>query len=181
MALRSVSKYLVAVLAVIGAAGLFVQIQQHMAQERYNNAIATGDYAEAAKFEGVYGQFAEAFQRELDGETDNARAIYGNLGRSGNAALQTASLYNLGNSYMKQALALDIDTDADRALPLIELAKSSYRQSLAVDSENWDARRNLQMALLLVPDANPKVPMEVQGRRGAIRTVISADTEKNYP
>ena len=78
-------------------------------------------------------------------------------------------------------VAMDIEKDSDRAFPLIELAKMSYRKSLAVNSENWDARRNLESALILLPDANPKVPMEVQGRRGAVRTVISADSEKNFP
>ncbi|MGR8918791.1 MAG: hypothetical protein ACU85V_04160 [Gammaproteobacteria bacterium] len=172
---------MLASVAMVSVAGLVMTLVQQREQDSYNEAIARADYAEAAKFGGDRGRFAEAFGRQLQGEVDDARVIYGDLGRADDAGLRAAAFYNLGNSYMKQVRELDIEADSDRAFPLIELAKMNYRKSLAIDSENWDARRNLQRALLLLPDANPRVPMEVEGRRGAVRTVTSADSEKNYP
>lgn len=181
MAMRNVAKILFAAAALVSGAVLVVVLQKQRELDRYNEALAGANYAAAAGFAGDHGRFAEAYGLELDGDVDTARVIYGDVARSDDAALRAAAFYNLGNSYMKQVGEMDIEKDADRALPLIELAKVNYRKSLALDSENWDARRNLQNALRLLPDANPRVPMEVEGRRGAVRTVTTADTEKNYP
>ena len=181
MAIKSIVKYLLVFLVFASASGLVVELQQKHKQSQYNQALADADYVAAAEFGGDHGRFAEAFGQALVGEIDDARVVYGDLGRSTDTDLRAAAFYNLGNSYMKQAETMDLDKDADRAFPLIELAKMNYRKALAINSENWDARRNLQRALRLVPDANPKVPMEVQGRPGAVRTVTSADSEKNFP
>lgn len=181
MALTNLARYVLALVAIISGAGLFITMQQQQEQRGYNQAIASADYAAAASFAGDNGRFAEAYGLQLDGDIKNARIMYGDLGRAEDEALRAAALYNLGNSFMKQVAQMDIEAESDRAFPLIELAKSNYRKSLAINSENWAARRNLQRALLLLPDANPKVPMEVQGRQGAVRTVTSADSRKNYP
>lgn len=181
MAMKSISKILLAFVAVASATGLVATLQQQHAERSYNRALANADYAQAAELGGDRGRFAKAYGLQQEGDINTARVIYGDIGRSDDSALRAAAFYNLGNSFMRQAESLDIDEDSDRAVPLLELAKVNYRESLAIDSENWDARRNLQRALNLLPDANPKVPMEVEGRRGAVRTVISADSEKNYP
>lgn len=179
--MRTIARYLLTIVAVASGAGLVAALEQHWDLSRYNQALARADYAGAAGFAGDHGSFAEAYGLLLEGDVDKARVLYGDIARSDHAALRAAAFYNLGNSYMQQVRQMDIAKDADRALPLVELAKANYRKSLAIDSENWDARRNLQNALRLLPDANPRVPMEVEGRRGAVRTVTSADAEKNYP
>ncbi|MDO9314605.1 MAG: MxaK protein, partial [Burkholderiaceae bacterium] len=38
------------------------------------------------------------------------------------------------------------------ALPLIELAKETYRELLRADPDNWAARYNLERAQRLLPD-----------------------------
>ena len=181
MALRNIARYLLVVATLVSGAGLAVTVPQQRDRSLYNAAISDSNYVGAARFGGEHGEFAAAFGRHQDGDIDNARVMYGEIGRADDASLRAAAFFNLGNSYIRQAQQLDLDADADRALPLIELAKMNYRKSLAIDNSNWDARKNLQRALLLLPDANPRVPMEVQGRRGAVRTVTSADSEKNYP
>ena len=76
--------------------------------------------------------------------------------------------YNSGNLLMRQALALrdagaDTATDsrtdssaatesAGQALPLIELAKQSYREVLRADPGQWDARYNYERAQRAQPD-----------------------------
>jgi mxaK protein len=42
--------------------------------------------------------------------------------------------------------------EAQRALPLIELAKQSYRDELRSNPADWDARYNLERALWLSPE-----------------------------
>ena len=41
---------------------------------------------------------------------------------------------------------------AFKSLPLIELAKQSYRDLLREDPNDWDARYNLERALWLAPE-----------------------------
>ena len=107
--------------------------------------------------------------------------IYSRLENSNDKRLQTASLFNMGNTYLQQASAIDMDADGDLALPLIELAKVSYRELLHIDPEHWAARYNLERALQLLPDVQEHALMEIQGRRGAVRTIISRDPEDNLP
>lgn len=61
------------------------------------------------------------------------------------------ALYNLGNLNMREALK-NGPGEAQRALPLIELAKQSYRDDLRSNPANWDARYNLERALWLSPE-----------------------------
>ena len=181
MALNQISKYLFLFFAIGSAVALTFELQSYLEKRSYNEAIANEEYAKAAPLLGEQGKFANAYGEQAAGNIETARTLYGKIGREKNPSLKSQALYNLGNSYMQQVASIDIEKDSDLAYPLIELAKTSYRASLGLDSENWDARRNLEKALLLLPDSNPRVPMEVQGRRGAVRTVISADSEKNFP
>jgi mxaK protein len=61
------------------------------------------------------------------------------------------ALYNLGNLNMREALK-NGPGEAQRALPLIELAKQSYRDDLRSNPSDWDARYNLERALWLSPE-----------------------------
>jgi mxaK protein len=61
------------------------------------------------------------------------------------------ALYNLGNLNMREALKNGTG-EAQRALPLIELAKQSYRDDLRSNPADWDARYNLERALWLSPE-----------------------------
>jgi mxaK protein len=65
--------------------------------------------------------------------------------------VRLTALYDLGNLNMREALKNGAD-EAQRALPLIELAKQSYRDELRSDPFDWDARYNLERALWLSPE-----------------------------
>jgi mxaK protein len=77
--------------------------------------------------------------------------IYKTLIQGDRTDLQRAALYNLGNLHLREALKSGPD-EAARSLPLIELAKQSYRDLLRVDPTDWDARYNLERALWLAPE-----------------------------
>jgi mxaK protein len=55
------------------------------------------------------------------------------------------ALYNVGNLHLREAMKSGPD-EAARSLPLIELAKQSYRDLLRIDPSDWDARYNLERA-----------------------------------
>ncbi|MFI4923281.1 MAG: MxaK protein, partial [Burkholderiales bacterium] len=64
----------------------------------------------------------------------------------------TAAKFNSANLNLRDALAKRSEHAEGEALPLIELAKQSYREVLRADSDNWDARYNLERALRLAPE-----------------------------
>lgn len=147
----------------------------------YNRALAAARYDQAAAHAGEAGRFAAAYGAQLAGRLQEAREIYGGLERSGNPSLAVAALYNAGNTYLEQALAIDRSREADRVVPLVELAKRSYRDALRRDPHHWDTRYNLERALALQPDAADKQVIEVEGRRGTVRTVVGGEDESPWP
>ncbi len=148
---------------------------------KYNTAIAQAQFEEAESFMGDYGLFAQAYAAQQQGEYQNARIIYSTLESAENEALRLAAVFNMGNTFLQQASAIDIETDTDLALPLIELAKLSYREVLSIDSQQWDARYNLERALQLQPDSREQRLIDVVGRRRTVRTVVTPDPEEDLP
>jgi mxaK protein len=70
----------------------------------------------------------------------------------GDRKFQAKARYNLGNLYLEQAVQQAKAMKINEALPLAGLAKQAYRQSLALDSGNWDAKYNLEVAMRLMPE-----------------------------
>ena len=85
------------------------------------------------------------------GNYDAALKAYKAIGRDAPPPLASAALYNAGNLQLRQALKEGPDAVV-RALPLIELAKQSYRAALRRDPGDWDTRYNLERALWLAPE-----------------------------
>jgi mxaK protein len=140
------------------AASQGMQLQR---AERVNDAIARENAAdlESALPEAM---FARARALSTSGRYDAAMKAYKALIQSDRADLRRAALYNLGNLHMRQALKNGTG-GALESLPLIELAKQSYRDLLREDPGDWDARYNLERALRLAPE------------------VAEEDTEQNRP
>jgi mxaK protein len=97
---------------------------------------------------------------------DGALAAYKAIVQSGREDLRRIALYDLGNLHLQQALRVG-QTDEEQALPLLELAKQSYRDVLRRDPGDWDARYNLERVLRLAPeededfeDTGPPAPKE---------------------
>jgi mxaK protein len=80
---------------------------------------------------------------------DGALATYKTIIQSGPEDLRRIALYDLGNLQLAQALRV---SDEAQSLPLIELAKQSYRDELRRNPNDWDARYNLERALRLAPE-----------------------------
>lgn len=84
---------------------------------------------------GRYQPALKAYKSLLDGRED----------------VRLLALYDLGNLNMREALKNGAG-EALRFMPLIELAKQSYRDELGSDPGDWDARYNLERALWLSPE-----------------------------
>jgi mxaK protein len=69
--------------------------------------------------------------------------------------LRQVALYDLGNLYLREALKVRQSGADASALPLLELAKESYRSALLERPDLWDAKFNLELALRLAPDPDP--------------------------
>jgi mxaK protein len=83
---------------------------------------------------------------------DEALATLSLIMDKGDTKLQAIVRYNLGNLYLQQAIEKIADENSNAAQPLVALAKQAYRQSLALNSEFWDAKYNLELAMRLLPE-----------------------------
>ncbi len=181
MALKTGLRCVLLALALGSSTALFSELQILHHARQYNDAIGQQHFADAALFGGDYGVFSAAYAAQQQGRYQQARIDYGRLEHSENRALRRAALYNMANTYLQQVSSIDLKKDADQALPLLELAKSTYRELLRQDSQYWDAKYNLERALQLSPDVSPERVIELEGRRSPVRTTNTADPDGALP
>lgn len=182
MAIRQRLIIMSGLIALVCLIGLLYEGWQWNQTRLYNAAIVEGNFAEAGdQNDQPRALFAKAYAQQQQGNFQEARVIYGMIENVGDQQLRLNVLFNMANTYLQQAATLDLKTEADRAMPLVELAKTSYRKLLSIDSHHWDAKYNLERALQLLPDAGKFISNKSEGLRGAIRTVITSDTEGNLP
>lgn len=95
---------------------------------------------------------ARAYNLMRRNRADEALELFNQLQNKGDREFQSRLHYNLGNLYLSQALDLVTQAEFGRAFTLASLAKDSYREALRLDSQDWDAKYNLEVAMRLVPD-----------------------------
>lgn len=133
---------------------------------RVNEAIvraSTSTRADAAALPGDLpeAQFAQAIVLARQGKYDAALERYKVVSRSSRADLATDALYNAANLHLGEALKEEGPDTAIRMLPLIELAKQSYRSALRRDPQRWDARYNLERALWMAPERDESLSLSL--------------------
>ncbi len=148
---RRVASWTFAGLAFACAAFAAHQAWQLHESERVNAAIAS---ARIENFDASVPQarLARALALSRAGEFDAAVKAYKSVITEHRGELRSLALYDLGNLYMRTALA-----NSSQALPLVELAKQSYRTLLRAEPANWDARYNLELALRMAPEVEREV------------------------
>ncbi len=148
-------------LAALALLGLFEAAALHRGT-RFNAALSAHDLEAAAAFGHAHGRFAAAFDLQRRGEFDATVAAYNAVGAPPPPALARDVRFNLANLYVTRALELGhVDGAADDlTVPLIELAKHHYRELLRQRADDPDARYNLELALLLLPDVPELEPDE---------------------
>ncbi len=147
----------------------------------YNSAIKQSRFAKAKDYRGDYGFFANAYAEQKKGGFQEALIGYAFLEETKDKTLRKDALFNAGNTYLQQALKLDIEKDAEQVFPLVELAKVSYRKVLRIDDKYWGAKYNLERALQLLPDAVDAEIITQEGYARLVKAVISAANEDELP
>jgi mxaK protein len=146
---RTLHAAFAAMTVVCASATVYQAIRLREAQrvnESIINATAMGTSSSLPE-----AQFARAVALSRMGKTDVALKAFKALAQGGRPDLRVAALYNLGNLHMREAQRSGAD-DPTQSIPLIELAKQSYRDVLRSEPADWDARYNLERALQLAPE-----------------------------
>lgn len=95
---------------------------------------------------------AEALRQARRGNARPAHDLYARVALNAAAELRQRAEYNHANLLLREAMALSESGDEAAAMPLVELAKESYRKVLREQPQFWDARYNLERALRLRPE-----------------------------
>ncbi|WP_245412085.1 hypothetical protein [Methylocella silvestris] len=83
---------------------------------------------------------------------DEAQALVNALDQKAGAPVQARARYDLANARMRLGFDLIERGKIEKAEPLVNLARSDYRQALSLDPGLWDARYNLDVAMRLIRD-----------------------------
>ncbi len=83
---------------------------------------------------------------------DEARPVLAAVVAQGSPAQAAAALYDTANARLRKAFEHLEVGQIDPAIPLVRLAKDSYRRALLIDPQFWDAKYNLDIAMRLVRD-----------------------------
>ncbi len=145
---RTVHAAFAAAAAICAGLAVWYDIQLREAQ-RINAAIASARIS-AADSNLPQAQLARALALARSGKYTAALKAYKSLLDAGDE-VRLPALYDLGNLNMREALK-NGQGEALRFMPLVELAKQSYRDELRSNPADWDARYNLERALWLSPE-----------------------------
>lgn len=153
-------QYLAAGLALLCLAGAGWQFWQWRQVHRVSAAIAEFAAGRDIGAERRFGaplpvRLAYALFLARREQYAEAQEVLADLGERGDPAFRARVLYDLGNLYLRQALAETERSEAGRAAPLAELAKDAYRRALRAEPEFGDAKYNLEVATRLMPDFDP--------------------------
>jgi len=136
-------------LVAAGAAGSARVKSRHNQWIANARAVAEAGAAETDRIAPAL-LFAQAHELAAGGQMEQALVRYRLL--YGDRQFGTLARYNSGNLLLRQALDLRTSEHPGQALPLLELAKQSYRQVLRADPQHWDARYNFERAQRAQPD-----------------------------
>lgn len=134
---------LLLVLAGVDTAGLW-------RAQALNRRIEAGVPAAPAAGAAPELQFAHAHALAASGVVDAALKRYQAL--EGDERLGQAARFNSANLLLREAVRVREGPSPGQAIPLVEMAKETYRDLLRQAPDHWDARYNLERAQRLVPD-----------------------------
>jgi len=149
LATRGRTRAVLVVLAVLAIAAA-VDGTQLVRAGRRNALIASAAVPDDVTGLPLEMRFARAHALSTRGESEAAQTAYRSL--QADTPLGQAARFNSANSLVRQAQQERAGAQAGQAVPLLELAKETYREVLRLDPTQWDARYNLERAQRLLPD-----------------------------
>lgn len=118
---------------------------------RFNRDLVAGKYSRAGNHASLNGQLARAYALQRSGRFEEVVKGYAQVEAAADDELERVVLFNLATLYLERAVG-SVDDGRDVSLPLIELAKETFRQLLRVQSGDWDAKYNLELAIRISPE-----------------------------
>lgn len=97
-------------------------------------------------------RLGRAFYLARTGQEQEAEDLLDYLATHGEYEVRRLAYFNLGNLRLREALAKLEAGAPDQATPLVDMAKSSYREALVLNPDFWDAKYNLELAMRLLPE-----------------------------
>ena len=152
-------------LLAVGQAGLSL-----MQTNKVNDFITNPSEFEQVP-EHLKAQFAQAFHDAEQGKSAEALEMLTEVLVTNDRKLEAAAYFNRGNIHLRDAQALPA-SDTGR-IALVGLAKQDYRSALLLNPNLWDARYNLELALLMVPE-EPSENKVYTKRKGSESVVVKA-------
>jgi len=137
---------------------------------KINNFISDPGASEQVP-EHLKAQFAQAYNDVEQGKKDQALKRLTAVLETNDPSLEAATYFNRGNIHLREAQALPADDSAKIAL--IGLAKQDYRMALLLEPLLWNARFNLELALLMVPE-EAIIVKAYSKRKGSESVVVKA-------
>ena len=157
----------VAIVSLLGTARAGLSL---MESGKINDFIADTASSEQVP-DHLKAQFAQAYSEVESEKTAVALERLTTVVTTDDAQLEATAYFNRGNINLRAARAMN-QNDTGR-IALIGLAKQDYRTALLINPEFWDARYNLELSLLMVPEessANKKYTK----RKGSESVVVKA-------
>lgn len=155
MSARARTRLVLAAIVLLLAAAL-VDGWQWRRLAAWNEAIDRGALPPESADQPPPLRFARAAERAASGALDEALDRYRAL--QDDSPIGQAARFNSANLLMRQALEVRQTQQPGQAIPLIELAKESYREVLRRDPAHWGARYNLERAQRALPDPEGEDP-----------------------
>lgn len=152
-------------LLAVGQAGL------SLVQTKKLNAFISNPSEFEQVPDNLNAQFAQAFSEAEQGKPEAALERLTTVLAANDSQLEAATYFNRGNIHLRDAQALDASNTG--RIALVGLAKQDYRSALLIDSSLWDARFNLEFALLMAPE-EPSGNKVYTKRKGAESVVVKA-------
>ncbi len=166
------------ILAVILSLGLTLMTAYQWWQiTTVNTAIAHPDNAGKLR-EHPYVLFALAY-KDRRAHPQQALATLTALREQADRQLKPKVLFNRGNIYFQQALALDAKDK--KRISLIELAKQDYREALLLNDQLRPARFNLELALHVLPEKDQDASLDKKPKVLNKKTIESYGFRADLP
>lgn len=142
---------LCAALALIAGSVMVHQGYRAYDASRFNRDLAARNYSSAGSHASLNGQLSRAYALQRSGRFEEAIKGYAQVEAAADDGLMRVVMFNLATLYLERAIG-SLGNGRDVSLPLIELAKETFRQILRVESGDWDAKFNLELAIRLSPE-----------------------------
>lgn len=154
---------------------------QLIQDQRFNQALDSGGVTGIEGKDSPVRQFAQAYNLQQQPDFKAAVQAYAAIDAVSRSQLQLDIKYNLGNLYFREALRMGEAGDNDLAMPLIELAKQNYTEVLRVNSGHWDAKFNLELALVLSPELDAVDPLAERNPERSPRAITKMRGREPLP